>query len=69
MGQVDQSLYMQLGDGKTVWKTPGEIPTGAVFTTAFAIKQDTPIKGPTRVKAYVTPFSKLRLNTIKFANE
>eukprot|EP00957_Ditylum_brightwellii_P131151 10003097-Ditylum_brightwellii.AAC.2 len=69
MGQVDQSLYVQSGDGKAIWKTLGEIPTGAVFTTAFAIKQDTLIKGPTCVKVYVTLFSKLHLNIIKFANK
>eukprot|EP00957_Ditylum_brightwellii_P172670 13144406-Ditylum_brightwellii.AAC.1 len=67
--QVDPSLSVQSRDDTTAWKTPAEIPTGAAFTTAFAIKQETLLKGPTHVKAYATLFSKLHLNTIKFENK
>eukprot|EP00957_Ditylum_brightwellii_P081769 6221387-Ditylum_brightwellii.AAC.1 len=69
MGQVDSCLSVQSEDGTTAWKTPSEIPTGAVFTTAFAIKQEIPLKGPAHMKAYATLLSKLQLNTIKFENK
>eukprot|EP00957_Ditylum_brightwellii_P033762 2558543-Ditylum_brightwellii.AAC.1 len=69
MGQVDPSLYVQSSNANDIWKTPVDVPTGLTFTTVFDIKQKTPMKGPSQVKAYVTLFFKLQLNTIQFENE
>eukprot|EP00957_Ditylum_brightwellii_P052623 3989912-Ditylum_brightwellii.AAC.1 len=69
MGQINPGLYAQLSITNEVWKTQADIPTGAAFTTTFNIKQETPLREPSRVRVYITLFSKLRLNTIKIDNE
>eukprot|EP00957_Ditylum_brightwellii_P195829 14920183-Ditylum_brightwellii.AAC.1 len=69
MSQADPSLFVQTGNAKETWKTLKDISTRGPFTTTFVIKQETPLKGTSQVKAYATLFSKLHLNAIKFNNE
>eukprot|EP00957_Ditylum_brightwellii_P034798 2637172-Ditylum_brightwellii.AAC.1 len=69
MGQTDPGLFAQSSTTIGVWKTKTNIPKGAAFTTAFDIKQETPLCGPSCIRVFITLLSKLRLNTIKFDNE
>eukprot|EP00957_Ditylum_brightwellii_P206047 15346520-Ditylum_brightwellii.AAC.1 len=69
MGQINPSIYVQLSATNDIWKTLVDIPAGSAFTTTFDIKQDTPLKSPSCVKAFATISTKLYLNTIKFDNK
>eukprot|EP00957_Ditylum_brightwellii_P010705 811378-Ditylum_brightwellii.AAC.1 len=52
MGKVDPALYVQSSVNDETWKTPGKIPTGNEFTTAFDVKQSTTGKGPARISLF-----------------
>eukprot|EP00957_Ditylum_brightwellii_P014934 1125902-Ditylum_brightwellii.AAC.1 len=69
MGQIDPLLQFQSKAIQEEWKTPTEIPTSAVFTKELDMKHEAKMKQTTCVSAFLTIYSMLCLNTIKFDNK
>eukprot|EP00957_Ditylum_brightwellii_P169843 12927506-Ditylum_brightwellii.AAC.1 len=69
LGQMDPSIYVMLSVTKEVWKTPTEIPSGTAFTKGLDVHQKTPLKGPPKIVSFLTLFSSLCLNALKFETE
>eukprot|EP00957_Ditylum_brightwellii_P116493 8885813-Ditylum_brightwellii.AAC.1 len=68
MGNVDPSIYVKSEVTNEVWKTPNDIPSAAVFNTAFDVKQESVFKGGLKAKVYAILVTKMRFNMIKHHN-
>eukprot|EP00957_Ditylum_brightwellii_P009196 695533-Ditylum_brightwellii.AAC.1 len=66
---VDKEMYTQSSVTQDAHQNPTDIPTGATFTKDLNVCQETPVKGPPKVVAFLTLFTTLKLSTIKFENE
>eukprot|EP00957_Ditylum_brightwellii_P143744 10952002-Ditylum_brightwellii.AAC.1 len=69
MGTVDPSIYVKSEVTNEVWKTPNDIPSVAVFNTAFEVKQESVFKGGSKAKVYAMLVTKMQFNTIKHHND
>eukprot|EP00957_Ditylum_brightwellii_P069517 5278935-Ditylum_brightwellii.AAC.1 len=65
---VDTRMYIKSSITNSMWREITDIPTGEEFSNAFNVQQEHMGNCPPKVRMYLTIFSHLKLNTIKFDN-
>jgi hypothetical protein len=63
MHLVDQEVYVK--DGEEKWKDNKAFPSGKQFKTIFRVRREDPIKGNSRMIAYLNIVSSLKLRQFK----